>query len=671
MRLPVWFTDASIPRKFIFITLLATGVGVLFAIVLSTLMQWFMLREELVKNVSAQASVIASISAGELLSNNRAEAEKTVKALANIDNIKFAGILDKQGRNFALYTQPGVEMPPHHHYLAEQEQHIHTATYIEIVIPVLMNQERIGTIHVRSSMAPVYEKLGWNFLIAIAAAAGAFAAAVILILRLLPAITDPLHYLLKMMRQVSRKGDFSLRSTLRRSDEIGTLSDGFNAMLEQIQIRDTELAQHQKDLEHEVAQRTERLTEAQRIAHLGNWEWDIPSNWLEWSDEIYRIFGFTPQQFGATYESFLQAVHPEDREAVNKGVRETLENGVPYSLDHRIVLPEGSIRYVHEQAELSRDPQGRPLRMQGTVQDITASKQAETALKDANEQLSILLNSLPIAVYRCQAQGEFLVMYMSQNVTSFTGYLPIEFIETTDLWFSRIHPDDIAKISEEMDILFDKGVHSYEYRWRKADGTYIWIQDSLKLIRDEGEEPDYMVGMWQDITERKRIEEEISLMATTDALTAIANRRELNRQLDKEIERARRYGTPLALIMYDIDYFKRVNDTFGHDAGDRVLQTLTTLVQSNIRTVDIVARWGGEEFMILMPQSDAAAAGDAAEKLRQKIVGHPFEQVGNLTVSFGVTAFAPDEEANAFLKRVDDALYLAKEHGRNRVEILL
>ncbi|MGA9046144.1 diguanylate cyclase [Sulfuricurvum sp.] len=171
--------------------------------------------------------------------------------------------------------------------------------------------------------------------------------------------------------------------------------------------------------------------------------------------------------------------------------------------------------------------------------------------------------------------------------------------------------------------------------------------------------------------QRKRSEEEINLLATTDTLTGIANRREFSMQLEKEIERAKRYGTPLSLVMYDIDYFKRVNDTFGHDAGDSVLQTLTEVVKSNIRSVDIVARWGGEEFMILMPQSDGAAAGGAAEKLRQEIVQHPFERVGNLTVSFGVTAFAPQDDSNAFLKRVDDALYQAKENGRNRVEVLV
>lgn len=172
------------------------------------------------------------------------------------------------------------------------------------------------------------------------------------------------------------------------------------------------------------------------------------------------------------------------------------------------------------------------------------------------------------------------------------------------------------------------------------------------------------------VTQRKRAEEEIHLLATTDSLTGIANRREFAKILGSEVERARRYGVPLSLAMYDLDNFKRVNDTCGHDAGDDVLQAVTRLVKANIRAIDVAARWGGEEFMVLMPQSDMQAAINAAEKLRLAIAGHSFDKVDKLTASFGVVSFEPQDDLNSLLKRVDDALYRAKESGRNRVETL-
>jgi PAS domain S-box-containing protein len=130
-----------------------------------------------------------------------------------------------------------------------------------------------------------------------------------------------------------------------------------------------------------------RLREAQRIAHLGNWDWDIVANRLVWSDEIYRIFGLSPQQFGATYDSFLSYVHPEDRELVKQSVNEVLYEGRPYNIDHRIVQPDGSERIVHESAEVTLNEEGVPIRMLGTVQDITELKIAESRLRALSERL--------------------------------------------------------------------------------------------------------------------------------------------------------------------------------------------------------------------------------------------------------------------------------------------
>lgn len=171
-----------------------------------------------------------------------------------------------------------------------------------------------------------------------------------------------------------------------------------------------------------------------------------------------------------------------------------------------------------------------------------------------------------------------------------------------------------------------------------------------------------------DITDRKETERKIHQLATTDSLTGITNRREFSRLMELEIERAQRYGTQLSLLMYDLDSFKRVNDEFGHDVGDRVLQTVTRIVSASIRSADISARWGGEEFMVLMPQTGLPAARAAAEKLRQSIAEHPFETVQQITASVGVTCLGPKDDSHALVKRADDALYLAKANGRNRVE---
>ncbi len=154
-----------------------------------------------------------------------------------------------------------------------------------------------------------------------------------------------------------------------------------------------------QELEHRVQERTARLSdinallkesekrlkEAQHIAQLGNWDWNIQKNELFWSDEIYRIFGLQPQEFGATYEAFLQAVHPKDRDAVQQSINDSLYHGKSYSLDHRIVLPDGTVRVVHEGGEMTFNEEHEPLRMLGTVQDMTERKRLEDDLRHAKE----------------------------------------------------------------------------------------------------------------------------------------------------------------------------------------------------------------------------------------------------------------------------------------------
>ncbi|MCF8088895.1 MAG: diguanylate cyclase [Desulfotignum sp.] len=185
---------------------------------------------------------------------------------------------------------------------------------------------------------------------------------------------------------------------------------------------------------------------------------------------------------------------------------------------------------------------------------------------------------------------------------------------------------------------------------------------------------DGAVIAFRDITEEKKhlqtleaINELLEKQATTDALTGIFNRMKFNGSLTNEIQRAQRYSTPLSLIIFDIDHFKRVNDSYGHLAGDAVLKNLTQLVVSTLRETDIFARWGGEEFVIQTPETTLDGAIKLAEKLRSKIETHDFSEPEKITTSFGVTTLKKGDNTISLINRADEALYRAKEGGRNQV----
>jgi diguanylate cyclase (GGDEF)-like protein/PAS domain S-box-containing protein len=170
-----------------------------------------------------------------------------------------------------------------------------------------------------------------------------------------------------------------------------------------------------------------------------------------------------------------------------------------------------------------------------------------------------------------------------------------------------------------------------------------------------------------DITKIKELEEELKRLSVTDRLTRIFNRMKFEQSLKEEIKRLKRYNTKLSVIMLDIDHFKDINDTYGHDVGDKVMITLTNLVKSYIRDTDIFCRWGGEEFMLLLPHTSLENAVKLAERIRIKIMTHKFPVVESLTCSFGVSEFNEKDSEDTFIKRVDNALYESKRSGRNRV----
>lgn len=169
---------------------------------------------------------------------------------------------------------------------------------------------------------------------------------------------------------------------------------------------------------------------------------------------------------------------------------------------------------------------------------------------------------------------------------------------------------------------------------------------------------------------RKSLVEALTHQALHDRLTDLFNRGKMEDQLRQEINRASRYGNEFSLILFDVDHFKNVNDRFGHNAGDDVLVEVARLLKENVRSADVVGRWGGEEFLVVLPETDLARAGEVAETLRMHISRQQFPIPGGVvTVSAGVSSFLPGETAQELVKRADDALYHAKENGRNRVKM--
>jgi diguanylate cyclase len=219
------------------------------------------------------------------------------------------------------------------------------------------------------------------------------------------------------------------------------------------------------------------------------------------------------------------------------------------------------------------------------------------------------------------------------------------------------------------------GIYTGEERFRTAFGTILQVEAASAPLQNEDGMIIGTVTAFRDITERKRQEGELRRLATTDVLTGLVNRRSFFERLEQEIERYKRFGRNMALLMVDLDHFKKVNDTLGHAAGDEVLQQFAVLALHSLRKIDLIGRLGGEEFIILLPGADVEGVRRYAERLRRQVAEKSFAtRAGevDITVSIGATLVAAgDRDCDELLSRADRALYMAKKKGRNRVEMEL
>ena len=379
------FENLPIKRKLMLIGLITNGVAVVLLSAIFGVGEWTSYRSRAVTTLAVHAGITADNAASALIFSDEKAAQEVLARLSTETNIVYAALQEKSGDIVAKFEAPGRKKIPV--TMLASDQHRFFLDQLVYARDVVHSGETVGTLYMQSDLRGVYWELFGKLLLIAVTMIFSFAFAVFLFARFQKTISDPILNMAGTMRDVITEQNFAVRVASHGTDEVGMLAGTFNTMLEYIQLRDAELERHRAHLEEEVAQRTARLTEAQRIANLGNWEWDIANNTLAWSDEIYRIFGLTPQQLGGSYKAFLQTVHPEDRQLVDDNVRGALAQRQPYSIDHRIVRPDGSVRYVHEQAEVLRDAEGQPVGMLGTVQDITGRKQAEEDLRRSNTDL--------------------------------------------------------------------------------------------------------------------------------------------------------------------------------------------------------------------------------------------------------------------------------------------
>jgi diguanylate cyclase (GGDEF)-like protein/PAS domain S-box-containing protein len=300
--------------------------------------------------------------------------------------------------------------------------------------------------------------------------------------------------------------------------------------------------------------------------------------------------------------------------------------------------------------------------------DITIQKEESITLQENEDKFHSVFEQAAVGIARVSPAGTFLEV--NQKLCDILGYGKEELIEKT--FQEMTHPDDLESDLELLQQTIDnkRSTYNMEKRFFHKKGSVIWVNLTVSLIRSPSGEPKYFVSVIEDISSRKEMERELILQANHDPLTGLGNRRTLAEELEKEVGRAARYSRPLSLLMIDIDHFKRVNDEYGHQAGDKVLVELAKIFELAIRMADTAGRYGGEEFLILLPELEHKQAVLLAERIRLEVESHAIRAEGkviNVSVSIGVSSY-PEHgvEAEKLIQASDNAMYKAKNNGRNQ-----
>ena len=407
----------------------------------------------------------------------------------------------------------------------------------------------------------------------------------------------------------------------------------------------------------------QRLKLATVAAGVGIWEFTLATRVYHWDSAMFALFGLTPEAANERNDDWHQLMLPGELERIKTATRAVLKSGQPFDLTFQIRRPDGQLRFMRNRATLHDEGTGEYTRLIGTTEDVTERKLREADLRIA------------ATAFECQeaivvTDGKQQILRVNHAFSDLMGYSANEVIGLTPRLFHSGRHDSTFFAAMWSDI---QGTGSWQGEvWnRRKNGEIFpeWL--SITAVRDDEGAVTHYVSTHTDITLRKVAEDEIKHLAFYDPLTHLPNRRLLHDRLHQAVIHAKRHPQQLALLFVDLDRFKPVNDEFGHKAGDELLQAVAHRLQACVRESDTVARIGGDEFVVLIPQiacaDDAVGVAEkihAALKLSFTLAGG---QVIQLSSSTGIALYPEHGHDEAELTaHADTAMYQAKTAGRDR-----
>jgi diguanylate cyclase (GGDEF)-like protein/PAS domain S-box-containing protein len=462
----------------------------------------------------------------------------------------------------------------------------------------------------------------------------------------------------KKTEEIGKTKDLSKNVSFSGRDEVAKLAVSINKMLRDLKINELDILKSEKRFKDLVELLPEIVIET-----------DCKMNISFANQSFFKALGYdkVDLDLGLSLKDILVQA---DFKKVKDSLGTLSQAGKTYSAEYTLLKKSGNTMTVLLSSVAIFTDNSDPAGFRSLIVDITDKKKEEEKLRELEERWQFALEGSGDGVWDWNFQTN--AVFYSKKLKEILGYGEEEFRNNLSEVMDRIHKSDYPQVIENINrhLRDETPFYTAEYRIRKKDGTYMWALDRGKIVRrDEEGKPVRMIGTLTDMTVRKKLEEEIKRLAYSDPLTNLPNRLVFNDRIELIMASSKRYNRKFAVMIVDIDKFKKINDTLGHSAGDELIYYVGKTIQKQLRKSDTIARFGGDEFLLLLPDIKNR---DDAKIIVSKIMKTFKEKIDidgkklAVTLSIGISVFPEDgQDVSTLLKNADLALYDVKAGGRN------
>lgn len=615
--------------------------------------------QALEKSLQNKVELISHYGGHALATNNSEKINEVLQYFRKNSDIIGTWVYSTSGKPLVVYNPknlPPSELPS----LSNSQNITFMGDYVRIIGDINYEQRPVGKVVLVSSLNEIKYRTSYFIMVGAMILMFSLLGAMIVTFRIQRLLTNSLYNLLQTVKRITQTKDYSLRAQKLSQDDLGSLTEGFNSMLEEVEQRDVAISKSE-----------ERLNLALWGSNEVMFDWDVLNDFWYFDESFENLLGYQRDEIPSHRENYLKLVHTEDVSLVINALKLHMTDEDPFFVvEHRLLHKSGHWCWILARGKIvERNKHGRALRMAGTLLDVTVKRETQKRLELFNKVFESTTEGVIVT------DPDFHIIEINPSFTEITGFSRQDIIgQSINILHSDKQNEDFYRRMHLS--LKSKGKWQGEL-WEKRKNGEVYPQRlTINAMYDDKGQLIHFVAVFSDITQFKQTEDELQFLTHYDALTSLPNRTLLMMQIEAQIKRAKVENRRFALLMLGIDKFKVLNDSYGHEIGDAILQSVAARLLRCVKKKEYVSRVTGDEFALIIEKvEDFTQLKQEVQNILLTITSHFFnieEHDILLGASVGVSLYPDDaEDVQTLFTNADTALYHAKLTERNSYQLYM